>query len=490
MRVAVLGQGSIGRRHAQIALDLGHRPVAYDPAPLSPTLPGVEQVSGVEQASSVDECLQQADAAIVASPSSEHASQARAAIEQDVPVLVEKPLALDRVSAAELDWLARERGVLLSVAMNLREHPGVLALRELTAQGAIGEILSASLWCGSWLPGWRGGVDYRDSYSARRELGGGALLDVAVHELDYLLWLAGPIRSVGALARRVSALQLDVEDVAQLSLELTGGGVAQLTVDYFDRAYTRGCRIVGSRGTLHWSWERQSLTRYDESGAGSPQSIPSDVAPTYRRQLERFLDAVEEGTQAPVPAVYAQQVLAVVDAARRASHEGRRVALVPIPTLREADERDRERLLAWRNDPLTRRWSRCSREVGDEEHVRWLRQTLSDSRTSLWLAECDGRPVGQVRVGPREGEDAEIHVALAPQARGQGFGSAVLVQAGARALADPGTEQLHAHVKAENEASLRAFTAAGFQAAGTAEDGLLRLERRRASAAATALSAR
>jgi predicted dehydrogenase/RimJ/RimL family protein N-acetyltransferase len=483
MRVAVLGQGSIGRRHAQIALDLGHQAVAYDPASLSPTLPGVEQLS------SGDECLQQADAAIVASPSSEHASQARAAIEQGIPVLVEKPLALDRVGAAELDWLARERGVQLSVAMNLREHPGVLALRETICQDAVGEILSASLWCGSWLPGWRGGTDYREAYSARRELGGGALLDIAVHELDYLLWLAGPIRSVGALARRVSALQLDVEDVAQLSLELAGGGVAQLTVDYFDRAYTRGCRIVGSRGTLHWSWERQSLTRYDESGTGSAQPIPSDVAPSYRRQLERFLRAVEDGAQAPVPAICAQRVLAIVDAARRAAQEGRRVNVAPIPTLREADTEDCELLLRWRNDPRTRRWSRSEREVGHEEHVRWLRRTLSDPRTRLWLAECDGRPVGQVRVGPREGESAEVHVALAPQARGQGLGSAVLVQASARALADTDTEWLYAHVKAKNEASLRAFLAAGFQAAGNAENGMLRLERRRARAGA-ALSAR
>jgi predicted dehydrogenase/RimJ/RimL family protein N-acetyltransferase len=483
MRVAVLGQGSIGRRHAQIALDLGHRPAVYDPAPRLPPPPGVEQ------AGSVGECLERADAAIVASPSSEHAAQARAAIEQDVPVLVEKPLALAMARAAELDWLARERGVLLSVAMNLREHPGVRALKDLTSEGAVGEILSVSLWCGSWLPGWHGDADYREAYSARRELGGGALLDVAVHELDYLLWLAGPIRSVGALTRRVSTLQLDVEDVAQLSLELASGGVAQLSADYFDRAYTRGCRIVGAHGTLHWSWERQSLTRYDKSGAGGAQPIPSDVAPTYRRQLERFLRAVEDGAQAPVPAICAQRVLAIVDAARRAAQAGRRVNVAPIPTLREATAEDCELLLSWRNDPCTRRWSRSSREVDREEHGRWLRRTLADHRTSLWLAECDGRPVGQVRVGPREGESAELHIALAPQARGQGLGSAVLVQASARALAGTDTASLYAHVKAKNKASLRAFLAAGFQAAGTAENGMLRLERRRARAGA-ALSAR
>lgn len=476
MRVAVLGQGSIGRRHARIALELGHQPLVYDPTPRFPTVPGMPRAAGVE------ECLAQADAAVIASPSSEHASQVRAAIERGIPVLVEKPLALDRLEAAELDWLARERGVLLSVAMNLREHPGVLALKELTSQGAVGEILRASLWCGSWLPAWHPDSDYRDSYSARRELGGGALLDVAVHELDYLLWLTGPIVSAGALSSHLSTLQIDVEDVAQLSLELSSGAVAQLSVDYFDRAYTRGARIVGSRGTLHWSWEHQSLTSYDECGSAAVQSVPSDVGPTYRRQLARFLEAVKNRSQAPVPAICAQQVLATIDAARRSAREGRRLPVAPIPTLRAAEADDCERMLAWRNDRQTRRWSRSSREVGRDEHVRWLDRTLSDPNTDLWLAECEGRPVGHVRVEPRESKGAEVHVALAPAARGRGLGSALLVQASARALSDPGTERLYAHVKADNEASLRAFAAAGYRCAGTAEDGLLRLERPRANA--------
>ncbi len=223
MRLAILGQGSIGRRHAQLARELGHELTVYDPIPSSSSPPPGTRIAG-----NVTDCLQGAEAAIVASPSSEHAAHARAAIELGVPVLVEKPLALDAARAAELDCLAQSRGVLLSVAMNLREHPGVKTLLALVGEGAIGSVLRASAWCGSWLPGWRPDADYRDSYSARRELGGGVLLDVAVHELDYLLLAAGPVRSVSALARRVSELDIDVEDVASISMELAGEAVAEL----------------------------------------------------------------------------------------------------------------------------------------------------------------------------------------------------------------------------------------------------------------------
>lgn len=323
MRVAVIGQGSIGRRHAAILLELGHEVAAYDPSP------AVQPPRGVQRAASARECLQAADAAVVASPSSEHPADARAAIELGVPVLVEKPLALDAAHAAELDCLAQERGVMLSVAMNLREHAGVQALAALLAEDAVGRILRASVWSGSWLPGWRAGSDYRDSYSARAELGGGVLLDVAVHELDYLLWLAGPARSVSALARQVSELETDVEDVALIIVELASGAVAEVAVDYFDRSYTRGCRIVGSNGTLHWSWEDQRLTTYDASGALSQREVPSDVSPAYHRQLERFLAAVAAGAPAPVPATEARHVLAVLDGARASARDGHRVVLAP-----------------------------------------------------------------------------------------------------------------------------------------------------------------
>ncbi len=477
MRVAVIGQGSIGRRHAAILIELGHEAVVYDPSPAA------RPPHGVSVARSAHECLRGAGAAVVASPSSEHAADARAAIELGVPVLVEKPLALDYARAVELDCLARERGVMLSVAMSLREHAGVRTLAALMAEDAVGRVLRASAWCGSWLPGWHPDSDYRHSYSARAELGGGVLLDVAVHELDYLMWLIGPVRSVSALAHRVSALETDVEDVALIAIELASGAIAEVHVDYFDRSYTRGCRIVGSRGTLHWSWEGQELTHHDADGASSRLEVPSDAAPSYRRQLERFLTAALDGAPAPVPAAEACRVLAVLDAARASSRSARRIALAPAVTLRAVDPWDAERLRAWRNDPDTRRWSRHSREISSEEHASWLRRQLADASARLWVAECDGNPIGHVRMTREAPGTAEVHIVLAPEARGHGLGTAVLVQTAARELADPSVSLLCAHVKPGHVASLRAFARAGFSPSIAGEHGLLRLERAAASPA-------
>lgn len=296
MRIAVIGQGSAGKRHAQFLLTyFGLDVVAYDPY--------VPPARGIEQASTLENALSGADAAVIASPSSLHAEQAREAIEAGVPTLVEKPPATNATEALKLEKLAAKHGVPLAVAMNMRHHSGVIGLR--TRLQTVGRVLRASAWCGSWLPGWHPGEDYRRGYSAQEMLGGGVLLDVAVHELDYLIWLLGRVKAVTAVVRRVSDLEIDVEDTGLLLLELESGVIADVVVDYLDHAYHRGCRIVGSLDSIGETLE------------------PSLV--TYRDGLEQFL-ALIRGEDATVATVgEAVHVLEVIDAARRSSAESKRV---------------------------------------------------------------------------------------------------------------------------------------------------------------------
>ena len=298
MRVAVLGQGSIGRRHTAILRDLGCEPVVYDPA-----------VEG--GASSEAEALEGADAAVVASPSSEHERQTLLAIADGVPTLVEKPLALDVRGAERIERAAADAGVSVDVAMNLRHHPGVLGVRD--ALPAIGRVARASVWCGSWLPGWRPGTDYRTSYSARRDLGGGVLLD-AIHEIDYTLWLLGPARRAEGMSAHASSLELDVEDVAHVHIQHESGALSAITLDYVDREYHRGCRIVGDDGTIDWDWARGTVRVVGEAGLRTEREAAADAGPTYVAQMERFL-AVARGEQAPlVGAAAARAALEVVAA--------------------------------------------------------------------------------------------------------------------------------------------------------------------------------
>lgn len=317
MRIAVLGQGSIGRRHAANALALGHEVVAWDPI--------ASLLDGTEHAATAEAALTAAEVAIVASPSSEHAAQARLALERGCHTLVEKPLALSAAHVAPLEELARAGGLTLGVAMNLRFHPGVLALRDALSSGTLGDVLVARAWFGSWLPGWRPGTDYRSTYSAQRALGGGVLLD-AIHEIDYLTWLLGEVRGVTATLATVSDLELDVEDVAQLQLEFSSGTQATLSLDYLDREYDRGCRLIGSEATAGWSWAGEETHVTGADGVRVTTATPATAAPTYEAELAAFLAAVAAGTPPATSAAEARHALGVVEAARESAATGTRAA--------------------------------------------------------------------------------------------------------------------------------------------------------------------
>jgi predicted dehydrogenase len=300
VKVAVLGQGSIGRRHASILRDLGCEVTTFDPAAAS-------------DVASEEAALDGADAAVIASPSSLHERQTLAAIATGTPVLVEKPLASDVAGADRILSAASQHDAVVDVAMNLRHHPGVLGVRR--SLNDIGRVVRASAWCGSWLPGWRPGTDYRDSYSARRALGGGVLLD-AIHEIDYVLWLLGPARRSAGIIAHVSSLELDVEDVAHVHIEHESDALSVIELDYLDRDYHRGCRVVGELGTIDWDWTRGTVRVFGPDGLVAEHDARPDVAPTYVAQMQRFLAVARSEMEPLVGIPAARAALEVVAAAR------------------------------------------------------------------------------------------------------------------------------------------------------------------------------
>ena len=123
----------------------------------------------------------------------------------------------------------------ISVAYNLRFHPVILRLRDLIA----GEkVLSVQAYVGQYLPDWRPGTDYRQSYSASARKGGGALRDLS-HEFDYLVWLFGSWRAMTALGGHVSSLEIDSDDLFVLLMQTDQCPVVTVQVSYLDRVARR-----------------------------------------------------------------------------------------------------------------------------------------------------------------------------------------------------------------------------------------------------------
>ena len=106
------------------------------------------------------------------------------------------------------------------------------------------KLWSIHVFCGSFLPDWRPGRDYRETSSARRDAGGGVLLDLS-HELDYAQWLAGPIDVDHAVNEKVSDLEIETDDLLLLSGKTKAGAHLQVSLNCFSKKPIRQIIIHG-----------------------------------------------------------------------------------------------------------------------------------------------------------------------------------------------------------------------------------------------------
>src|SRR5204863_1092430 len=119
---------------------------------------------------------------------------------------------------------------------------------------------------GQYLPDWHPWEDYRRGVSARRDTGGGVILDL-IHELDYLLWLNGEVSQVACVADHVSSLEIETEDVAAILLRFANGAIGTVHLDYLQRAPSRTCRLIGEDGTICWDYFGQQVSWYSAGEA-------------------------------------------------------------------------------------------------------------------------------------------------------------------------------------------------------------------------------
>ena len=133
------------------------------------------------------------------------------------------------------------------VAYNLRFHPVIEKLRDILCQEE--PALYIHIITGQYLPAWRPERDYRKSYSAHSEKGGGVLLDLS-HELDYVGFLSSDIKSLCSIYGKISDLQIDSDDIFSAVGKTADGTFVNISLDYISKKPLRIITIHTSKKTI------------------------------------------------------------------------------------------------------------------------------------------------------------------------------------------------------------------------------------------------
>jgi UDP-2,4-diacetamido-2,4,6-trideoxy-beta-L-altropyranose hydrolase len=140
----------------------------------------------------------------------------------------------------------------------------------------------------------------------------------------------------------------------------------------------------------------------------------------------------------------------------------------PIMTLRPARAEDCHLLWQWATDPSVRSASFSPAPITWEHHQAWFTSKIKDPRCLILIGEDErGKPLGQFRVDFRMDREAEIDVSVSPEHRGMGWGSRLIGQCVGRVFNSTDAQRVHAFIRPENLASIRAFQDVRFAAVGT-----------------------
>lgn len=325
-RLAIVGLGSIGRRHLRLLTTL--RPeieIILVRSGRGSCWP--EEALAAGSVSTIEKALNLAlDGAIISSPAPFHVKQAVELLGAGVPLLIEKPLSHNTENTNHLKTLADNASLPVLVGYVLRHSRALQCFREIFFRNTTGLVAGVNVTCGSYLPDWRPAQDYRMTASARAELGGGVLLELS-HELDYAHWLFGPFKSVRATLKNSGTLGIEVEDTADLELVSKKGTPVTIHLDFLSLQPIRQCIVYGYENTVSWDGIRREVSLVRKSREKQTFSFNCGSDDMFGAQIKHFLDCIEFGVLPKVNLNDGISTLRIIEAAKRSQLERRVIDL-------------------------------------------------------------------------------------------------------------------------------------------------------------------
>ena len=274
------------------------------------------------------------DVVNVCSPSGLHLEHGRAAAEAGNHVLVEKPIEINLARADALIEACDKADVKLGVIFQSRFLPMVQKMKAAIEAGKLGQLILGDAYV-KW---YRAPEYYADSWHGTMALdGGGALINQAIHTIDLLRWMMGPVESAFAMKKALRYPHIEGEDTLVGTLQFANGALgAVVATTSVKPGFKRRLEISGANGTIILDgdaisvWDVEGDAQRDEAaeqitdGSSNPAAISTEG---HRRQIEDMMHAVRENRAPVIDGHEGRKSLEVVSALYQAAQEQRLIRL-------------------------------------------------------------------------------------------------------------------------------------------------------------------
>ena len=295
--VLIVGYGSIGKKHLENFLQF--KDIQLTVYTKRNDLQLLRE-NGIKISDSLTECLKEnPDVGVITNETSLHIPIAIKLAKEGLDLFLEKPLSNSLKDIEKLRAIVKKKKLITQMGCNLRFHPCIKKIKSLIEHQKIGRIISAQVQNYSYLPDSHRWEDYRKSYAARKDLGGGVILTNAIHEIDYLYWFFQEVENVISISGKFSDLDIKAEDYVSGLLKFKNKIIGELHMDYFQRPDFRSCKIRGTKGEIYWNSDDNCVNIYNinkkkwETKFDNGFSHNLDTYSSYVEELKHFLKCVK-----------------------------------------------------------------------------------------------------------------------------------------------------------------------------------------------------
>ena len=352
LRIAIIGFGLVGLRHAEALEKVDGVQLC---AVADPSDESLEQASAkaVPHFDQLDKLIEKTspDGVILATPTTLHATHARLCIDANIPVLIEKPLAVNALEGRAIVQHAQAKNVQIMVGHHRRFNPIIQKAHKVISEGQIGDVKSVHATCWFYKPD-----SYFDVAPWRKFDGAGPISVNLAHDIDLIRHLCGELTEVQAQATP-SSRGYENEEVAVALLRFANGAVGTVSVsdgivapwswEFTSREYPlypftgqSAYQIGGTQGSL--SIPDLSLWTHDQARDWwSPMSanvLSCDLSDPLINQIKHFASVIRKNALPLVSGREGLRTLAVIEAIQIAAKTGRKIQLADISGHQELDE--------------------------------------------------------------------------------------------------------------------------------------------------------
>ncbi len=289
IRVLIIGTGSIGQRHIKALLQNNVNEIAAFKTNKGyhKKLPDDLQNKVIVFYDFNEAIAWQPTHVVISNPTALHYDYIKLLLPTSPIIFVEKPVVHDYTLVEKNRVLKTAKG---AVGYNLRFHGLFQKIKEIIDSNEFGKPLKAELNVGHYLPFWHPYEDYKTSYAARKELGGGSLRTLS-HEIDLSQFIFGPIRKVFAKVYKLSSLKIDVDDTCVLLFETEKCKLIHVNCDFLYPEPRRSGTIYFANGILYYDYFK-GFIKLHIYGNKNPELIYSfneEQDNQYIHQMKSFI---------------------------------------------------------------------------------------------------------------------------------------------------------------------------------------------------------